>query len=682
MKKRTVIIIVIIIAAFSLGLMFGGRGSNTATTNAAHNHENLQTQSNIKYWTCSMHPQIHESGPGKCPICGMDLIPVYNEDAQNALGARDLKMSPAAMKLANVETTEVVRKFVPADIRLVGKVDYDETKIKNITAWVPGRLDRLFVDYTGIMVKKGDHMVSLYSPELLTAQEELIQAKKAAKEFKSSGMKIMRETAVKTLEASRDKLRLWGLTQNQIDSIEKKGKATDHITIYSPISGIVVHKNVDEGAYVNTGTKLYTVADLSKVWVMLDAYESDIVWLRYGQEADIETEAYPGEKFRGIISFIDPILDNKTRTVRVRVNVSNEDGRLKPGMLARSVIHALVAQSGKIMDKSLAGKWICPMHPEVIKDKKGNCDICGMPLVTTESLGYAPVKDTKGETAPLVIPASAPLITGKRAVVYVAKPDEEGVFEGREITLGPKVGDYYIVEQGVSEGEMVVTSGNFKIDSALQIQAKPSMMSPEQGAAPAGHAEHTGMVMPSDKNETGTKNKSSGERSMKNMQPDKGKSGVPAEFRDQIDDVLGVYFAIQAALSKDDPKTVLEQGKLLRKALDKVDMGLLKGGGYMASWMKDLKILNELSSGLASEPDIEQQRKSFAVLSETLKSVIKTFGTGGKHTVIVFHCPMAFNNKGADWLQDNPDLKNPYFGSSMLTCGNQKEILVKGPNKP
>jgi Cu(I)/Ag(I) efflux system membrane fusion protein len=682
MKKKIITYTVIILAAFSLGILLGGSGSDTTGPKADHTHENLQTQSNIKYWTCSMHPQIHESGPGKCPICGMTLIPVYNEDVQNASGARDLKMSAVAMKLADVETTKAERKFVPADIRLVGKVDYDETAVNNITAWVPGRLDRLFVDYTGITVKKGDHMVYLYSPDLLTAQEELIQAKKSANEFKSSGMKIMRETAIKTLEASRDKLRLWGLTQAQIDAIEKSGKATDHITIYSPMSGIVVHKNVDEGAYVNIGTKLYTVADLSNVWVMLDAYESDLVWLRYGQVVDIETEAYPGETFRGTISFIDPILDNKTRTVKVRVNVPNKDGRLKPGMFVRSVIHALVAQSGKVMDKALAGKWICPMHPEIIKDSKGSCDICGMPLVTTESLGYAPVKDTKGETAPLVIPASAPLITGKRAVVYIAKPDQEGEFEGREITLGPRVGDYYIVEQGLSEGEMVVTSGNFKIDSALQIQAKPSMMSPEEGKMPSGNGDHGGMVMPGKNNETGIKSNESGGQPMNSMQPGNEKSGVPAEFRDQIDNVLGVYFAIQSALSRDDSKTVLDQGKELKKALDNVDMGLLKGDGYMASWMKELKLLNDQSLVLSSVSDIEKQRKSFELISESLKSVIKTFGTAGKHTVIVFHCPMAFNNKGADWLQDNPDLKNPYFCKSMPTCGEQKEILVTGSDNP
>jgi Cu(I)/Ag(I) efflux system membrane fusion protein len=620
--KRIIIFIVIVCFAFAMGLLLGGNGSETGVMTETHDHGEEQAQA----WTCSMHPQIRMPGPGKCPICGMDLIPLSDLDNQNA-GERELKMSPAAIKLAEIQTSEVLRKFVPAEIRLVGKVDYNETAVKNITAWIPGRIDRLFVDYTGIPVKKGDHMVSLYSPELLTAQEELIQAKKAVKEFNNSNMKIMRDTAIDTLNAAREKLRLWGLTEKQVSDIEKKGKTSDHMTIYSPMSGIVINKNVEEGTYVKTGTRLYTIADLSKMWIKLDAYESDLVWLRYGQEVNIETEAYPGEIFKGTIAFIDPVLDKMTRTVKVRVNVPNTDGKLKPEMFVRSTIHARVAQSGRVMDEALAGKWICPMHPEVIKNKKGNCDICGMPLVTTESLGYATIKDTKKDTAPLVIPASAPLITGKRAVVYVKKPDEEGVFEGREITLGPRVGDYYIVDEGLSEGEMVVTNGNFKIDSALQIQAKPSMMSPEGGTAPAGHAHHAGMVMPEGKN-------ANEQSSMDSTPLNNKKFEVPDKFRDQIDGVLDVYFAIQVALSKDNPKTVRAQGKLLKQALDNVNMELLKGAGHIV-WMKELNVLNNQASILDSVSDIEQQRKSLEILSETLKSVVNKFGTGGKHTVIV-----------------------------------------------
>ncbi len=429
------------------------------------------------WWTCSMHPQIRQPKPGKCPICLMDLIPAESPSGQ--AGPREISFSQDALKLMEVQTTSVERKFVEAEIRMVGKVDYDETRVKNITAWVPGRIDRLYVDFTGITVSKGDHMVDLYSPELISAQAELLQALKAVSSIKDETSDLVRTSTIATLEAARDKLLLLGLTRDQINKIENSGKAVTHITIYSPVGGIVIHKNATEGMYVDTGTPIYTVADLSRLWVKLDAYESDLPWIRYGQEVEFTAEAYPGEVFKGTISFIDPVLNAKTRTVKLRVNVDNPEGKLKPQMFTRAVVRSKVAEGGRIMAPEMAGKWICPMHPAVVKTQAGSCDICGMDLVTTESLGY--IVDT-GKEAPLVIPASAPLITGKRAVVYVqVQGTEKPTYEGREIVLGPRAGDYYIVKSGLGEGDIIVTKGNFKIDSALQIQAKPSMMNPQGG---------------------------------------------------------------------------------------------------------------------------------------------------------------------------------------------------------
>ena len=345
------------------------------------------------------------------------------------------------------------------------------------------------MDYTGIPVREGDHLVYMYSPEVLAAQEELIQALRALKSLERSDIEIIRETAQATVEAARGKLRLWGLLPEQIKEIEERGKTTDHITIYAPISGIVIHKDAVEGMYVQTGTRIYTIADFSQVWVWLDAYESDLTWLRFGQEAELTSEAYPGEVFKGRISFIDPVLNEKTRTVKLRVNVANLDAKLKPGMFVRAVVHSKVAQGGKVMAPDLVGKWISPMHPEIIKDAPGKCDICGMDLVRAAELGYVSADAAKAEM-PLVIPVSAALLTGKRAVCYVQLPDtEKPTYQGREVVLGPRAGDYYIVRSGLSEGELVVTQGNFKIDSALQIQAKPSMMSPA-GSSGGGSGQH------------------------------------------------------------------------------------------------------------------------------------------------------------------------------------------------
>ena len=472
----------ILLIVVGVGFFIGGyvlRGLRT-TPQLADKVESTEPET---MWTCSMHPQIRQPKSGQCPICFMDLIPVESSDA--GISERQISFSPEALKLMEVQTTPVKREFVEARIPMVGKIAYDETRVKHITAWVPGRIDRLYVDFTGIQVKQGDHMVKLYSPDLITSQAEFLQAVKSAQTLDTS-TQLVAESIRQTFRSAREKLLLLGLTERQIEDIEKASRPLDHLTIYAPLGGVVIHKHVAEGMYINTGSQIYTIADLSQMWVLLDAYESDMMWLRYGQDVSFEVEAYPGKAFHGTISFIDPRLDTKTQTVKLRVNVANEDGRLKPGMFVSAVVKAKVAEEGKVMAEHLKGKWVCPMHPDVVKDTAGACDICGMDLETTESLGYVPIDKTK--EPPLVIPTSAALLTGKRAVVYVQVPEtEKPTFEGREVVLGPRAGDYYIVREGLAENEIVVTNGNFKIDSALQIQAKPSMMG---GGLPAGHDHH------------------------------------------------------------------------------------------------------------------------------------------------------------------------------------------------
>jgi Cu(I)/Ag(I) efflux system membrane fusion protein len=479
MKKYKIIILLIavFIAGYLIkGHIFTGHKHQPAVTETA--------QKQVQVWTCAMHPQIRQPKPGKCPICGMDLIPV----SQSQVAQRQIEFTEDALKLMEVETTPVERKFVEAHVNMVGKVDYDESRIKEISAWVPGRIDRLYVDFTGITVAKGDHMVYLYSPELLSAQSELIQAKKSMRDIKPDVTDLVKSSFIATVEAVREKLRLLGLTKEQIETIETTGKVTDHLTIYAPTGGIVIAKHANAGDYVETGQKIYTLADLFRVWVKLDAYESDLPWIRYGQKVEFTVEAYPGEVFKGTISFIDPILDAKTRTVKLRVNAENPNDELKPEMFVRAFVRVKPNAEGTVISPEMAGKWICPMHPDVVKDKPGTCDICGMDLVTAESLGFV----TAGTNEPpLVIPASAPLITGERAVVYVKVPDVNvPTFEGRKVVLGPRAGDYYLVKSGLSEDEIVVTKGNFKIDADLQIQAKPSMMNPEGKAMPTGHEGH------------------------------------------------------------------------------------------------------------------------------------------------------------------------------------------------
>ena len=658
MNKQFIIIAIAGVMVFAGG--FVTRGFFNGGSHEGHQHGNgEESGEQAEFYTCSMHPQIQQPAPGKCPLCGMDLIPVVKGQGKNE-GPRELAMSPRAMSLAEIQSSAVERKYVTAEVRMVGKVTYDETKVSYITAWVPGRLDRLYVDYTGIEVNEGDHLVNLYSPDLLQAQEELISALTASSDMKESDSEYLKERAENSIQSAREKLRLWGLSPKQIEDIESQRQPTDHITINSPISGIVVHKNAVEGMYVKTGTQVYTIADLSQVWVKLDAYESDLAWLHYGQEVEFRTEAYPGEVFKGQIAFIDPILDSKTRTVKVRVNLPNPEGRLKPEMFVRAIVKAKVSEGARVMDESLAGKWISPMHPEIIKDAPGKCDVCGMDLVSAESLGY--VASTE-EGASLVIPASAPLVTGKRAVVYIDKG--EGIFEGREIELGSRAGDYYLVKSGIEEGEKVVTKGNFKIDSAVQIMAKPSMMNPKGGGPMPGH-NHGAPTK-------GTGGDSHEGHKMESMSKT---FQAPEAFQDQVSDLVNAYLKLQNDLSHDEFETAKKSVSQFKKALDEVDMGLVKAEAHNAWMTQSTKLKNGVEAMEGSEA-MAEARQGFEQVSNALIVVVKQFGTRKEQSLFVYNCPMAFGGKGGDWLQSKEGTENPYYGSKMFKCGSIKERLVE-----
>lgn len=685
---RKEILVLIIISFISGFLLRGSPERSTESDMHVHDTDEVSGEKAEEWWTCSMHPTIRLPKPGKCPICAMDLIPVTSDTQGGETSARELSLSPRAAKLAEVEMVQVERKFVQKEIRMVGKVEYDETRLKYITAWLPGRIDRLYVDYTGIQVRKDDHLVYIYSPDLLTAQEELIQALKAKEELKDSKLSSITETAGLTIDAAREKLSLLGLTKEQIADFEKRGEPVDHVTIYSPVAGIVIHKNAVEGIYVNTGTKIYTIADLSQVWVKLDVYESDLAWIRYGQKVEFHAEAYPGEMFTGKIAFIDPVLNEKTRTIKIRVNVPNPDGKLKPDMFVRSVVYSRVAEGGKVIDQSIANSYICPMHPEIVEKNPGVCDICEMDLVKAEKLGYSnPTTSVK----PLVIPASAPLITGKRAVVYVSVPGKNGTYEGREIILGPRAGDYYLVKGGLAEGEMVVVNGNFKIDSAIQILAKPSMMSPEGGIAPAGHNhgdQPVRAVSPVEKEHVHDMTESKTEKEHEHKTGEESKTGDEQtikydalnEFMMQLDKVFEAYFHIQFALSHDNLEESGAGAKHMQMVLDKVDMSLLSGESHMV-WMKELEIIVKSGKTIENSKDIAASRTAFISLSQSMINALNIFGTTSANSIYRFHCPMADNKKGADWLQNKSETENPFYGSSMLKCGDLVETISTATQK-
>jgi len=397
-------------------------------TEEKHYHSTEVVQGTI--WTCAMHPQIRMDQPGKCPICGMELIPLVKSGATSVDPAA-IHLSKEAAQLANVLTSVVTKQKPVKEVRLYGKVQADERLFQSQVAHVPGRIEKLSVNFTGESVIKGQVLAEIYSPELITAQQELLETVKT------------KQLQPELYEASKEKLRQWKLTDDQIAKIESSGVVQNNFEVVSNTAGTVTARRVNTGDHVSQGTVLFDIADLSKVWIMFDAYESDLQFLHTGEKLSFTLQALPGIDFSGNIIFIDPVIDPVTRVAKVRVETGNQSGKLKPEMFATGIVSTTLNEYSDNM----------------------------------------------------VIPKTAVLWTGKRSVVYVKEPGtDEPIFKLREIGLGPMLGESYVITDGLTEGEEIVTSGTFSVDAAAQLEGKPSMMNPRGGKT----SSMPGMVMPGD----------------------------------------------------------------------------------------------------------------------------------------------------------------------------------------
>lgn len=728
-QPRKVLTVLLPLTLFVAGWWFGL--PTEKPEHAAANHPGDEV------WTCSMHPQIRQPNPGLCPICEMALIPLQDSGEG---GIREVTVSSEASALLNLQVSPVVRTAVVAEVSLFGRISYDERSLSTITSRIGGRIDRLFVDFTGAMVRKGDHLAEIYSPEIYVAQREVIEATKAIGNQAANSSGPVRQTRLRLLNAAREKLRLLQLSEEQIDEIASQKDPSDRITIRSPQDGIVVDKSIDLGSYVKTGDPLFKVADLSKVWLLLEAYESDLPWLRYAQDVAFSIEAIPGEGFHGRIAFIDPDIDPATRVTQVRVNVKNPGQKLKPGMFARARVESRMTNRGKVVDPSMEGKWISPMHPEIVKDGPGVCDICKMPLVPAAELGFITGID-QNDDLPLLVPASAVLQTGERAVVYVRIPEKsDPTFEGREIVLGPKVGKQFIVENGLSEGELVVSQGAFKLDSELQIKAKPSMMNPNAGLveAPANSApkELAGQWAPilrslarlQDSGDAGSAgnaltgmiraieavDESSFQHDTLNLWREFSNrliNGLKIAARQLPKDVqqsariatrsveeAGRFLGLPSQTevpTKVDPAIAGKLEKIIKAYLplaralagdtpEKAQVAareLVESSGEIP-FPEDAKYLQENARELAEEGQIAKQRELFQNISNRLIALVLSHGLDQVGSAYVVHCPMAAGGKGGDWISNVPKVLNPYFGDAMLNCGSVTATLSLGENPP
>lgn len=402
-KTQLILIPVVFLSAgVVLGWLFASQEPTEATTSQAVSTE---------VWTCSMHPAIRQNEPGKCPICGMDLIPEGGEEEYGK--ETSVIMSPTAMKLANVETLPVGEDAPVKTIDLNGKVTADEREVFSQTTHIPGRIEQLKVNFTGDYVRRGETIAEIYSPELVTAQEELLEAQK------------MQDLQPGLLQAARTKLRNWKISSAQIEGILQSGRPRESFPITADRSGYVLEKMVNPGDHLKEGEALYKITDLSRVWILLDVYESDLRWVKKGDSVTISIPSVPGKTFRGTISFIDPVINTGTRVATARVELDNKNDELKPAMYVTGAVNTTI----------------------------------------------------EGKHSQLVVPKTAILWTGKRSVVYVMdKSDRKVSFSMREVVLGPSLGDSYIVQSGLKKGEEIAVNGTFSIDAAAQLSGKPSMM--------------------------------------------------------------------------------------------------------------------------------------------------------------------------------------------------------------
>lgn len=575
--KNYLIAACILILGILIGKISSGGDSAKDLDPVTHEHE---AEESI-VWTCSMHPQIRMDKPGSCPICGMDLIELSESDIGDGFSGSEVILTEQAVQLANIQTTTVSKGNANKEVRLLGTVKPDERRQYAQVSHLPGRIEKLYVDFTGEKIKQGQKIVRLYSPELISAQKELFEAIKS------------KDVYPELYRASRNKLKQWKLSDEQIDGIIASGSVQEQMDILSDYSGYVMRRNVDVGDHVMVGMTLFDIANIDKVWVMFEAYESDIPWIKRGDEVLFDTQAIPGKKFSGKVNYIDPFVSPDSRVAKVRVEISNKDHKLLPEMYVSGLV-------------------------------KSSLDA--------------------GQNS-LLIPKSSLLWTGKRGVVYVKVPHPEVIaFEYREVIIGADLGEFYIIKEGLEEGDVVATHGVFRIDASAQLSGKRSMMNPEPQEKPSVKVQ---------------------------AQTEPSKAGVDKKFVSALENFIDQYMAVKNALVKDNPGEAKKKALLAIKELEVIDSEFLKQGELRKIWKKQSGLMHDALTQLSDTEELVVQRRNFGTLSTALSETIDIFGWNSvsEEKLYLEFCPMVDNNKGGYWLSFDEEIKNPFFGESMLQCG-------------
>lgn len=571
----------IILVALSL-LAVTACGGDSQTPHSSQTVAEQVAAATVNEYTCSMHPSVRSNDPnGQCPICGMDLIPVRTsqgstggEHADHGQGSLDL--SDRSKALASIETEPARYRTLQKQIAAVGVVAWNARSMRTLSAWTDGRIDQLYVNAVGDQVERGQAVAQLYSPELFIAQQEYVDAVQNVQKLQESDNLL--RSAEQMRAAAEHRLALLGVPTAHIEKLAQEQTVVAQIDIQAPVTGIVTATFVLEGQYITTGSPIASVVDPSTMWVLLEIYQHDLPWLSTGLQIELQL-ANQGQKLTGTVVEILPELSAQ-QIAQVRVEVANTDLALRPGSFI-----------------------------------KGNFNV--------------------GTDNVLTIPRSAILFTGSRSLVYVADGHQVGVFHQREVVLGERINQHYIVHSGLEAGEQVVSKGSFRIDSELQLQGESSMMSYDGNAAVAEpdmsvHNQHEQIMLDH-----------------------------------QAVEIFPAYFAMWTALHNDQLEQWQQAAEHYFAVVEAVH------------WPEALTVMKQElltnSEHLHHVTSISQARSQFFDHSKAMIELARM----GVHEGEVFraHCPMARDNAGADWLQPNNELLNPYFGASMLRCGSIEETI-------
>jgi Cu(I)/Ag(I) efflux system membrane fusion protein len=541
-----------------------------------------------------MHPWIKSDKPGRCTICGMELSPVFEGDKGFDAAEGIVTLGSNVIQVINVQSTEVKRRPLRRTLRVSGTIDDNDARHRIVSAYVDGRIDRLYVNFVGAEVVAGQPLATFYSPMLLAAEREYVALRRPQPK---DGSTSPAADQTRMLDATAQRLKRYGLNDTQLEALGRKSESDIHSELLAPMSGTVVARWVYEGQYVKEGEKLFELADFSTMWFLFDAYERDLAWIRQGQKVEVTTPAVPGKSFAGSVVFIDPNLKEMTRSAKVRVELANPLIETN-GVKRRELFHKLYADAVVQVET-----------PEVLL----------VPRVTVLSPGAVPV-------------------------VYVDKGG--GAYEQRKLRLGRAGDDDYEVLDGLAEGERVVTQGNMLIDAQAQLNATAN-----QGDAGHDHGTHG---------------------------PDTtaASPALPAltdAQRKVAQDFLTLANAITASLAADNLTVFNAEAEKTHALIPAVAAAFPTESPWHSLVGKV-----ETSGHVASANDLKSARKNFHPLSAAAVEFTKALRKQDTEfkSLKIYRCPMTKDSfpgapRTAEWIQMQPEIRNPYFGAEMLDCGSE-----------